>query len=1464
MVAFLRAHRRTCWMAIAFVLALFAGRAEAQSTGQITGTVTAANTGLPIAGIEMRLSGSGGTPVVTAGTDPAGGYVFPGLTPGTYHLRTNNGSGYIDELYDNMVCALGRCQEQAGTPIVVTAGATTSGINFALDPGATITGRVSSAATNAGLNGVSVQLHDALGNFVAIASTTTSGTYTLRNLAPGTYFLTTATTFPTNGYTNQLYKDATCSSSVCEVIFGTPVSVAGGTTVAGIDFALVAPGAISGRVTDATTGAPLSSVFVDANHEGGLIGRSAFTDADGRFTLTTLPVGAYSVGVGLSGYIGQAYPTTVVVTTTATTSGVNFALSRVGTIAGRISDAATGAALTGVTVSVYNVFNQFIGASTTVSAPAGSNNYTILGLPPGAYYLRTTNTAGYLDELYNDGPCPGGACTPASGTPVQVTNGAATSGIDFSLTAGSRITGTVTEEGSGVALSSVTVLAYDSTGAQVASTFTNTSGVFTLAIGRPTGSFFLRTSALLHVDELYGGNVCPLQCDVTTGTPVVGTVGTTVSGIDFALALGGTIAGTVTNTSGAAINAATIAAFDASGTEVAHTTSGPDGSYVLRDLATGSYYLRTRSTFFPKAPSFATEYLHEVYDDIPCPDFSVPACTATSGTAVSVTTGAATSNINFELGRLDATGAIAVSIIDAATNDPIQAPQLLIYDSAGTLVRSLNPGLIVTGLPSGTYFLRARAYGYLEQLYDVSCPGAPCPATSGTPVTVTFGATTSGINIRMHPAGRIGGVVTDAATHAPLAGVRVVAYDASGTEVNDTTSDTGGRYVLGDSARPGFATGTYFVRTATTDFVDQQYRGRPCIDGACVASITSGTAVAVTAGAATLGVDFALARRGITANPTALRFGATKAAESPTLQSVTPPQSVMVGFTSSAGAWTATTSAPWLQLTGNAGTGPGSFTVAIVNPSNVIGAQTILTGTITLTATAGNLPVVTLPVTLRVMAPEAPTAPFGMFETPVNGASVAGSIAVTGWALDDIGIARVELWRDRVAGETTQVFVGGLGNGKIFIADASFIAGARPDVETAYASFPFANQAGWGYLLLTQGLWNQGNGSYTLHAFAYDTQGNGVTLGSKTITVNNATATRPFGSIDTPAQGQTVTGGVWNFGWALTPNATPTCTIGPSGVQVSIDSGPLQPVSYGDLRPDIAAAFPGYSNGAGAGGAYYIDTTTLANGTHSIGWLVTDSCGRAEGIGSRFFTVFNSSSSTVPLSAVPTVMAADAMRHAIAGSVTVRRGLDATSIDAGPSGAYLVRMAQNERVEIELPATGDADYVGYQIVNGARRGLPQGSSFDGANGVYYWQPAAGFLGAFDLEFVPFTGGVVRVRVVIGTSVQSVIDTPAPGPVTSPFVVAGWAIEEASVEGTGIDTVHVWAYPVGGGAPIFVGVASYGDARADIGAIFGDQFARAGYGITAELPPGVYDVVVYPHSAVTGDFRGAVARHVTVR
>jgi hypothetical protein len=109
-----------------------------------------------------------------------------------------------------------------------------------------------------------------------------------------------------------------------------------------------------------------------------------------------------------------------------------------------------------------------------------------------------------------------------------------------------------------------------------------------------------------------------------------------------------------------------------------------------------------------------------------------------------------------------------------------------------------------------------------------------------------------------------------------------------------------------------------------------------------------------------------------------------------------------------------------------------------------------------------------------------------------------------------------------------------------------------------------------------------------------------------------------------------------------------------------------------------------------------------------------------------------------------------------------------------------------------------------------------------------------------------------------------LDSPAAGatvPLT--FALSGWAIDRGAVSGTGVDAVHVWAFP-SSGSPVFVGVAAYGGPRSDVGGIFGPAFTNSGYALTISgLPPGTYTVAAYAHSAVTGTFNQSRSSTVTV-
>ena len=95
-------------------------------------------------------------------------------------------------------------------------------------------------------------------------------------------------------------------------------------------------------------------------------------------------------------------------------------------------------------------------------------------------------------------------------------------------------------------------------------------------------------------------------------------------------------------------------------------------------------------------------------------------------------------------------------------------------------------------------------------------------------------------------------------------------------------------------------------------------------------------------------------------------------------------------------------------------------------------------------------------------------------------------------------------------------------------------------------------------------------------------------------------------------------------------------------------------------------------------------------------------------------------------------------------------------------------------------------------------------------------------------------------------------------------IAGWAIDQTATSGTGVDTVHVWAFPSGGGPATFLGVANYGLSRPDIGGAFGIQFANSGFRLAVVVPEGNYTINAYMHSTVANAFNAAVgAVNVTV-
>jgi hypothetical protein len=447
------------------------------------------------------------------------------------------------------------------------------------------------------------------------------------------------------------------------------------------------------------------------------------------------------------------------------------------------------------------------------------------------------------------------------------------------------------------------------------------------------------------------------------------------------------------------------------------------------------------------------------------------------------------------------------------------------------------------------------------------------------------------------------------------------------------------------------------------------------------------------------------------------------------------PQSFVISCMGGAPSWTISTSANWLNVSPSSGEGGAEIEVSI-DIDNIQTSKLEVKGSITVSSNEA----VDSPMSIFVKCTKLQSSqgipPFGSFDTPVDGSIVSGSIPVTGWALDDLGIECVQIFRED--------------KGSIlFIGDAVFIKGARPDIEQAYPGYPNNHKAGWGYMMLTNFLPNGGNGTFNIHAIATDLEGNQVTLGTKTIICDNANAVKPFGAIDTPAQGGTASGSDYiNFGWTLTPLPN-TIPVDGSTIQVWVDGLFLGNPIYNQYREDIATLFPNYNNSNGAVGYFYLDTTKYENGVHTIAWSAEDDAGNADGIGSRYFTIQNLAECTAKSAERSDNLARfhDFSKIPIDYSEPIgvikgfnRNGIPLKSYPDG-NGNITIEIRELERIEVRLFPVGTGGLAhllsstGFQVIGGQLRPLPIGSTLDRKNGVFCWQPGPGFIGEYRLVFI---------------------------------------------------------------------------------------------------------------------------------
>ena len=192
-----------------------------------------------------------------------------------------------------------------GSVIVTVGGGASNGVTFTVGTGI-IQGTVTSSGS--GVSGATVNALQS-GTVKASATSGSGGSYSISNLAPGTYDMEVTA----SNYGNQAVK-------------GISVTANNATTE---NFALSSPGTISGTVTQSNGTTDISGATVNVNLGYTVVG-TAMTSSSGTYSVATLAPGTYTVTATSPGFDGVTKSGQKV--TSGGTTTVNFSLASQPTI----------------------------------------------------------------------------------------------------------------------------------------------------------------------------------------------------------------------------------------------------------------------------------------------------------------------------------------------------------------------------------------------------------------------------------------------------------------------------------------------------------------------------------------------------------------------------------------------------------------------------------------------------------------------------------------------------------------------------------------------------------------------------------------------------------------------------------------------------------------------------------------------------------------------------------------------------------------------------------------------------------------------------------------------------------------------------------------------------------------------------------------------------------------------------
>ena len=792
---------------LTLALSVVAPAARAAEGQQIAGTVTAAVSATPLAGVEVcaqRLWGE----QTCATTDAGGHYEVAVPWPEEYVLEFTapKGSGYVRQTYFD-----GSYTASEADKVAVPAGGTAT-VNEGLQLAGSIEGTVTTMGSGTPIAGLEVcagplaeRIRDE-----PCAKTGANGIYRIGELAPLQYEVQFDP-----GALNYLPETAMRE-------YAQYPQVAVGATTTGVDAELTEGGEIVGRITSAASGKPLAGAQACANGFGpSLEDRCVKADANGEYVLAGLATSAYHLFFGFERpYLGEAYKEGATVQVLqGKTLTANGALVLGGTITGQVRSASTGAVMTGQQVCDDE------GTSRFCTTTDNNGEYGLTGIETGedtVEFVPVEDAYQYRLQYWNGQEVSGNA------NRVKVTAGKTTAGIDASLSARDGvIAGLVTESPGERAISDALVCASNRATRAQRCVRTGPEGEY--AFSMPGGEYeveFTNPDMLEPVfpAQYWDGRALASEAEVVTVRE-----GVTTAGIDAEMTaerLGEQISGTVTD----AATHAPVEGIEVCALEVESeglfgrcATTDSRGTYVIEHLSRGVYLVE-----FASPQDSGLDYVAQYYDGAERID---------EAQLVGVGLGSTDHGIDAGLRQ----GAkIAGTITDAASAAAVEGEEACAFSQDAETVRctpsGVEGGYTITALPAGEYTVAffSPAQGlldYVPQYYrEVSQPD------EATQVPVAGTATTPSIDARLHLGGRIEGTVDS--TGRPQSGVFVCALRSAEVAAECGETDASGQYAV-----TGLPVGSYVVGfDPEPPWAVQYYNGAATYEEAVPVSVTTGHA----------------------------------------------------------------------------------------------------------------------------------------------------------------------------------------------------------------------------------------------------------------------------------------------------------------------------------------------------------------------------------------------------------------------------------------------------------------------------------------------------------------------------------------------------------------------------------------------------------------------------------------------